>query len=340
MKKIIYFNLQLFAEPNPNIQATTTEALKDGNKTFYDKALLEAAKPNLVHLQFGRKRSIPKHGGKTIEYRMYSSFPKATTPLTEGVTPDGVPMKVDVLHKELAEFGAYTTMTDIINLTQIDDIALQATEKHGDSMALTLDTITRNALNEATNAVFAAKDGVRASVISEITSDHVLTYKDVAIMATYLKRNNAPTIDGKYIWIIHPDVALDIMLDDRWIDVQKYKNPENIYYGEIGTLHKFRFIESTEAAIYTGENGGKDGCPVYSNICLGKDAYDVIDVEGAGAEIIIKSAGSAGSADPLNQRSTVGWKIPMFGAQITYQERIFNYMCGSTMSEMADVTAN
>ena len=337
MKKYLYFNLQLFADtPNPNVQATTTPALSDANKTFYDKALLVAAQPNLVHLQFGRKRSIPKHGGKTIEYRIYSSFPKATTPLTEGVTPDGVPMQVDVITKDLAEFGAYTTLTDTITLTQIDDIALQATERHGDSMAVTLDTITRNALNECKNVVYASKDGVSPSLRSELTSGHLISYKDVARMATYLKRNNAPTIDGKYIWIIHPDVALDLMLDDRWIDVQKYKNPENVYKGEIGTLHKFRFVESTEAAIYTGEDGGADGCAIYSNICLGKEAYDVIDVDGAGAEIIIKAPGSSGTADPLNQRSTVGWKIPMFGAQITYDERIFKYLCCSSMGETAE----
>lgn len=336
MKKILYLNLQLFADtPNPNVQTTNTETLKDGNKTFYDKALLKAAKPNLVHLQFGRKKSIPKHGGKTIEHRIYSSFPKATTPLTEGVTPDGVPMQVDIITKELEEFGAYTTITDVISTTQIDDIVLQATENHGDSMAMTLDTITRNALNEAVNVEFAEKDGVRASIKSQLTDEHVISYKDIARMATFLRRNNTPTIDGYYIWIIHPDVALDIRLDPNWIDVQKYKNPEYIYEGEIGTLHKFRFIESTEAAVYKGENGGADGCAIYSNLCFGKDAYEVIDVEGAGAEIIVKAAGSAGTADPLDQRSTVGWKILMFGAQIIYPERIFKYICGSSLGATA-----
>lgn len=337
MKKVMLLTLQLqlFAEPNPNVQGTNSEGLSAENKTFYDKRLLQTAQPNLVHLQFGRKTSIPKNGGKTIEYRMYSSFPKALTPLTEGVTPDGVPMQVAVITKTLEEFGAYTTLTDVIDLTAIDDNVLQATEKHGDSMALTLDTIVRNELNTTPNVVYASKGGVQATVRSELTADHIMTYADVAKLATYLKRNNAPTIDGCYIMLIHPDVALDIMMDDKWIDVQKYKNPENIYDGEIGKLHKFRFIESTEAAVYKGENGGKDGIAIYSCICLGKEAYDVIDVAGAGAEIIVKPAGSSGSADPLNQRSTVGWKIPMFGAKITIPQYIFSFMCASSLSASA-----
>lgn len=333
MKKVMLLTLQLqlFAETNPNVQGTNSEGLSAENKTFYDKRLLQTAQPNLVHLQFGRKTSIPKNGGKTIEYRMYSSFPKALTPLTEGVTPDGVPMQVAVITKTLEEFGAYTTLTDVIDLTAIDDNVLQATEKHGDSMALTLDTIVRNELNTTGNYEFAAKDGVRADTIDELTPEHIITYNDVARMATFLKRNNAPTIDGSYIMIIHPDVALDLMTDERWIDIQKYKNPESIYDGEIGKLHKFRFIESTEAAV----SRNASGCAVYSCICLGKEAYDVIDVAGAGAEIIVKPAGSSGSADPLNQRSTVGWKIPMFGAKITIAQYIFKYVCSSSMSASA-----
>jgi N4-gp56 family major capsid protein len=41
---------------------------------------------------------------------------------------------------------------------------------------------------------------------------------------------------------------------------------------------------------------------------FGANAYGITDIEGMGLEHIVKQRGSAGSADPLNQRSTVGWK--------------------------------
>ena len=41
---------------------------------------------------------------------------------------------------------------------------------------------------------------------------------------------------------------------------------------------------------------------------LGADAYGITDVEGGGLQIIVKQKGSAGTADPLDQRSSVGWK--------------------------------
>lgn len=332
MKKYLKFNLQLFAEPNPNTNVTTSEGLTAEMKEYYSKYLLKLMQAALVHTQFGKKDSIPKNGGTTIEYRMFSSFPKVTEPLTEGVTPDGIPMQVATVTKSLDQYGAYSSHSDKLVLTAIDNIIAEATEKHAESAVLSLDTITRNELNGGTNVVYAAKDGTRATSRAQLTAAHKLTYADVSFMATMLKRNNAPKIDGSYIAIIHPDVAQDIMTDDRWIDVQKYKNPENIYNGELGKLHNVRFIESTEA-LCTKE--GANGAGVYSTLFLGKDAYHVIDVAGAGVEIIVKPASSGGTADPLEQRSTVGWKVPMFGAKRTIEQYIWRFESGSSLSDIA-----
>ena len=332
MKKYLKFNLQLFADPNPNVQTTGSAELTPEMKEYYNTLLLKLMQANLVHTQFGKKDSIPKNGGKTILYRMYSAFPAVTTALEEGITPDGVPLKVTEISKTLEEFGAYTTLSDVLVLTAIDDNIKEATEKHADNAVLTLDRIARNELNAGTNVVYAAKDGVRATSRSQLTAEHKLTYNDVAYMSTMLKRNNAPTIDGCYIAIVHPDVAQDIMLDERWIDVQKYKNPESVYNGEIGKLHNVRFIDSTEALCV---KEGEGNCGVYSTLFLGRDAYHVIDVGGAGVEIIVKPAGSSGTADPLNQRSTVGWKVPMFGVKRTIEQYIWRFESGSSLSNMA-----
>ena len=92
--------LNLFA--NANVQTTllnnsTTPPLNDLSpemKTYYSDYLIDLADPLLVHDQFGQKKPIPANGGKVIEFRKYDSLPKATTPLTEGVTPDGQIMNV------------------------------------------------------------------------------------------------------------------------------------------------------------------------------------------------------------------------------------------------------
>ena len=64
---------------------------------------------------------------------------------------------------------------------------------------------------------------------------------------------------------------------------------------------------SDNAVIYPGESG-KDGRDVYSTLIMGANAYGITEVDGGGLQHIIKQLGSAGSADPLNQRATAGWK--------------------------------
>lgn len=64
---------------------------------------------------------------------------------------------------------------------------------------------------------------------------------------------------------------------------------------------------SANATIYPGE-GGANGRDVYSTLFLGANAYGVTEIEGGGLRHIVKPMGSAGTADPLDQRGTAGWK--------------------------------
>jgi N4-gp56 family major capsid protein len=70
-------------------------------------------------------------------------------------------------------------------------------------------------------------------------------------------------------------------------------------------------ISTTDGAdgkvIYPGEAGAK-GRDVYCTLIFAKNAYGVTELQGGGLEFIYKGLGSAGSADPLNQRQTAGWK--------------------------------
>ena len=64
---------------------------------------------------------------------------------------------------------------------------------------------------------------------------------------------------------------------------------------------------SANDKIYPGEGGAK-GRDVYATLIMGANAYGVTEITGGGLQHIVKQLGSAGTADPLNQRATVGWK--------------------------------
>lgn len=63
-----------------------------------------------------------------------------------------------------------------------------------------------------------------------------------------------------------------------------------------------------QGAVVCGYGAGKDGSAIYCSMLFAANAYGITDIEGMGLEHIVKQRGSAGTADPLNQRSTVGWK--------------------------------
>ena len=331
MKKF-KFNLQLFADANLNVQTTLLASegnnLSAENKTFYSMQLLEEAKPNLVHNQFGQKRPIPKNNGKTIEWRKFSSLPAALEPLTEGVTPAGNKLNVSTVTAEVNQYGDYISQSDILELTAIDNTIVQATKILGAQAGLTLDTVVRDQLVAGTNVIF----GGAAKTRSELTIDDKINVDLIYRAARNLKRQNVPTIGDSYVAIIHPDITYDLMRCEEWIEAHKYATPENIYNGEVGKIGKVRFVESTQSKII------KDGeVAVYCTLVLGADAYGVVDITGGGLEHIVKQKGSGGTADPLNQRSSIGWKA-IQTAKILDETRIVRIETASSFSGSA--TAN
>ena len=318
--------LQLFAEPNTNV--TTDTGLSVENKTYYDKNLIEEAKANLVHDQFGQKRNIPKNGGKKIEFRKFASLPKATTPLTEGVTPNGKKLAATSIEAEVKWYGDYVVQSDVLELTAIDNTIVEATKVLGRQAGMTLDTVVRNVLQGGTNVFYAPKsDGTPVTSRDDLDNTCKMTVDLVNRVVAFLKKNNAPKIDGSYVAIIHPLVAYDLLSDPLWIDAHKYATPDNIYEGELGKVGGVRFVESTEAKIYS------DG--VFGCLFMGDGAYGTTEVEGGGLQTIIKQKGSAGTADPLDQRSSIGWKGGKT-AEILVEPYLIRVECKSALSDQAE----
>lgn len=293
---------------------STTATLSSEMKTFYDLTLIDEAQAALVHDQFGQKRPIPAGSGKTIEFRKFAPLAKATTPLTEGITPQGKNMSVSTVTATVSQYGDYITQSDMLELTAVDNTVVESAKLLGRQAGLTLDTVVRNVLHSGTNVSYCPKvadDGTETEVTSRGALDATcqLTVDMVQQVVAKLRAQNAPTINGKYVAIVHPYVAYDLMRDPEWVAAHKYGKPENLYAGEIGEIAGVRFVQSTEAKVYKGTN---DACPtglaVFGSLFFGDGAYGVTDVNGGGLEIIVKQKGSGGTADPLDQRSSVGWK--------------------------------
>mgnify|MGYP000558169169 FL=1 len=332
-------DLQMFATASTQNQNTTgASGMSAEMKTFYEKRLIDQAEPALVHDQFGDPYPIPANGGKNIEFRKYDSLPKATTPLTEGVTPDGQTMNVSTVTAEVRQYGGWVPITDTLQLTAIDNNIVQATKIIASQAGRTLDTIVRDVLAGGTNVIYAPKigeGGVETAVTSRATLDATcqLTSDLIARAATQLKAMNADPIGTSFVGIIHPYVAYELRRDPDWIDVHKYAQPDEIYNGEIGTLHGVRFVETSEAKIWKG-TGCPAGLAVFSTLILGAHAYGSTEIEGGGLEHIVKQLGYGD--DPLNQRASVGWKAHKTAERLVEQYMVRIESCSARYSATAE----
>lgn len=310
MKFIYTLDLQLFATQT-TLLATPGNDLSPEMKTFYEKDLLEQTKPNLVHGQFGEKKPIPAHGGKTIEFRKATPLVKATTPLVEGVTPEGNKLDFAKFDATIQQYGDFVTQSDVLSMTAIDNTIVVATKLLANQASVTLDTVDRDALHLGTNVFYCPSVAAPDTAIesrSALKDDSLLTPDVILEVVAQLRAANVPTINGKYVAIIHPHVALDIMSSEQWRKPHEYVDTANIYNGEIGEYGGVRFVESSEAKIYGTGDGIPTGLAVYGTLFLGDGAYATTEISGMGLEMFAKQAGSSGTGDPLNQRSSVGWK--------------------------------
>ena len=307
------------------INATTsntpsTNDLSPEMKTYYAKRLLQYAEPNLVYNQFADKYPIPQGEGKTIQMRRYSTLPTLTSAITEGITPDGQALNVESITATVDQYGGWVQMTDLLKLAAIDNNLTQASKLLGAQAGRSKDALTRDVVCAGTNVIFAPTwSGTTPTAITARGSMNATSLLDVDLIfkavAQLEAMNTDPFSDGSFVGIIHPYAAYDLMRSSEWIEAHKYADPEKIYKGEIGKVGNVRFVQSTQAKVW---KSSADNCPSYSDggtkyygvfatMIIGQHAYGATEIEGGGLEMIIKQLGYGD--DPLNQRSSAGWKM-------------------------------
>jgi N4-gp56 family major capsid protein len=214
---------------------------------YYERALLENMQPEMVHNMDAQKRTLPLNNGKTVQFRRFSPFPAITTPLAEGVTPDGQTLEETAFRAMVKGYGGYVTMTDEMQWYMLDNMHQETVKLLADQAALSLDTIARNALCTGLNVQCAGGRTNRAA----ITAADILTYDEIKKAVRTLKRNNVkPCGDGFYHAIVHPDVVHDLTASTMWVDVAKYQDKTAVQRYELGTIYKVKFFESTNAMVY------------------------------------------------------------------------------------------
>lgn len=278
------------------------------DKTFYERTLLERLLPQLNFYKDAQKKKLPKNQGRTMNFRKFNSLTAPSASLTEGVTPDGNDLNVTTVTATVAQEGDFVLISDLIQMTGIDPVLTETSELLGEEAGVVVDNRIQTAISGGTNVYFAGGATTRAGL--ETAETKHLTADDIKKIVRKLKNANAKRFsDGYYHMQIDPDISYDLMSDSAWVDVSKYSKPEQMAKGELGKMHGMKFFETTNLNI-VDSSAGSSKIPVHIAYAYGKDSYACIDLEGGAGkpEIIVKPNGSAGSADPLDQRASAGWK--------------------------------
>lgn len=304
---------------------TTITQVPPGVQAFYDRNLLARAQPADVHGRFGQKRPLSKRNGNQIKFRRYSQLAVASTPLTEGVTPAGSSLAVTDLTATLAQYGDFVTLTDLVSMTNQDAVVTETTDVLGDQAGTTIDQARRDVLVAGTNVAYANGVANRAATnikVSAADLDKIIRFLKVQ-NAKYVKDMILPSgnigtgsIRSAFIGLVHPDVEYDLESITGYRSVSDYGSQEGVIADEIGAYKNIRFVSSTNCKIFAG--GGAAGTTVYKNnganfdvyvsLFIADNAYGISNLSGEAMSTYVKALGSAGTADPLEQRSTVGWK--------------------------------
>jgi len=292
-----------------------TAQIPSGIQAFYDRNLLERALPALIHDKWGQMRNIPKGQSKAIKFRRYNALPTATTALTEGVTPAGSALSVTDITATLKHYGDYTILTDDVQLYVEDNVVKEATDVLGEQGGQTVDEVTRDELVGGTQVDYAGAVAGRGSVAAVVVAADLKRViktlkgqnakKFTTVITGSVKVGTLP-VRAAFVGICHTNTTESLEAIDGFKGSEEYASQTLIDLNEVGSYKDIRFVETTMAKVFAGEGAG--AVDVYATLIMGKDAYGVVSLRGQkNIQTIIKPLGSAGTADPLNQRSSVGW---------------------------------
>ena len=286
-------------------QTTADANLKNAIQIYYDRMLLTRLEKTLRFDQFGAKKKLPKNEGNQIKWHRFKNIAPVVSSLSEGVTPSAVSLESQQVLATPVQFGAFVELSDLLEDESLDPMVENAIDVLSYMAALSLDTIIRNALHGNLTDQFA--NGKATEDL--ITQTDVLNAEEIRKAVTNLKIGDVrPFSDGNYQLIAHPKATFDIMSDasaNGWIELNKYVSTEKALKGEVGKLYQTRVLESNNVEEITNGLSIK----VYRNFMFGMEAYGLVELGGQNLRTFRKQRGSSGTADPLDQRSTVGYKF-------------------------------
>lgn len=291
---------------------------------------------------------VTKHGGtSTALWRRFEHMTPTTTPLAE-LTSDDYPTRpgsqptVTDVTKAVAKYGDHIVLTEEADVFNFNGTTTELTDVLASQAGRSVNMVVRNEMEDnatqtytggvsdvaSVNAIVAATDLDR--IINQLNRLVAEPFDNITTGSNATATN--PIMPAFY-GVCHPDVAHDISGLSGFKSVESYAGQVSIRPNEFGFYGKaglgIRFVSSPDASIDAGAGatGGTNvretatNADVYATVIYGENATGTLGLGNETPtrimdtnqsmpviEIINKPMGSAGTADPLDEKATLGWK--------------------------------
>lgn len=291
---------------------TTVSILPPAVRDYYDRLLLMTAYPTLIHTKFAQKRQLPRKMGDTIVFRRYARLATVPVPLVDGVTPPGAPLSVTDIKAQVDFYGNYVMITNQVELTVEDRVLNESARLLAQNLGQTMDEVTRDVL-ASTSSVLQCSNGSNGNTPTEITKLDIdvavktLLGNDAEMISQVITGVNAfgtAPIRPSFWGYMDTDLLDDLEQVSNFQPTSSYPSQQTVLEAEWGATGNVRWLYTSVGSVTSASPA------VYNNFIIGKEAYAVVHLGSESGDFYIEPLGSAGSADPLHQRGTVGWQHP------------------------------
>lgn len=350
---------------------TTVTQIAAPVNVVLQRSFLEKARSRCTYFVGSKPASVAEHAGSfTAKWRRYENLTPATTALTALTGTESYPTRTAVqpsvtdITKAVSKYGNHILLNEEVDLVNPSGQSMELAEVMGINAGQSLNRLQRDELEDNATQLYA-------NGASDAAVNTVIAGNDIDLAVNVLDRNDAvkftPMTTGSrnigtapirdaYWGLCHTDVEYDIRNITGFQDVVTYASQTDTAPGEFGTVRGVRFVSSSEGSIDAdaGATGGTNmrgdtsgdtnlySVPIFGMNAVGslglgmehvKEIYKAGD-ELPGAIMINKAKGSAGTADPLDELASMGWKS-WHGAQILNSNWIRSIRCGAT--EISDL---
>lgn len=291
--------------------------------------LLTRGQTRLILERFGQMDPQPKNKTKTRKWRRYESLPLATSPLAEGIPPEGSQLSSTDVTATLEFYGDWTPITNIVVDLHEDPVLMEAEKLLAEQIANTVETLRWNVLKAGTNVFYANVAANRAAVNSPpLRGDfrRIVRYfnrHDAKPVTEIIKASpliSTEPVEASFIAFAHTDLESDIRGIPGFVPVVQYSASVKAYEHEIGKVENVRILTSrlfspwlaagTAGTDYlsSGDTPASSlACDVYPIVVIAQDAYGIVPLQGMNAvkPAVVNPKPTHGN--PLGQLGFVSW---------------------------------